>query len=199
MIVPEPSAMPKKRIRRGILIGLIAAAFAGAVAESGRVWLRVLIAPAWRTGALASGSTASPSLGVVVLVAFAAGFLIGFIAAPPESLKRSDVRDTRLVAAHLVALCVVVGIELFFYSGIASWLLESVGATRSLGGEFPLVLATRILPGALAFLVVAFIAVLAARQDPVALRTILPGVWVCQFLLLAGSVSWYVSPAGPAQ
>jgi hypothetical protein len=199
MIVPEPSAMPRKGIRRGILGGLILAVFAGAVAESGRIWLRVLIAPAWRTGALASGSTANPSLGIVVLVAFVIGFAVGFVSAAPESLRRSEGGDARLLAAHLVALCVVVGLELFFYSGIASWLLESVGAGRSLGGEFPLVLATRILPGALAFLVVAFIAVFASRRDPVALRTVLAGAWVCQFLLLAGSVSWYVSPAGPAQ
>jgi hypothetical protein len=199
MLVPEPSAMPKRRIRRGILIGLIAAVFAGAVTESGRIWLRVLIAPAWRTGALASGSTAEPSVAVVVLIAFAAGFVIGCLAVPPNDGPRPGGADPRLVGIHLVLLCAVVALELFFYSGIASWFLESVGARKSLGGEFPLVLATRILPGALAFLVVAFIAVFAARRDRVALRTVLTGVWICQFLLLAGSISWYVSPLGPAQ
>ena len=199
MIVPEPSAMPRRRVRRGILVGLLAAVFAAGVAELERDWLRVLIAPAWRAGAMASGSTASPSLAIVVLVAFAAGFVIGCLAVPPEDGRRPGAGGVRLVGAHLVALCAVVGLELFFYSGIATWFLESVGARRALGGEFPLVLATRLLPGALGFLVVAFIAVFAARRDRVALRTVLAGVWVCQFLLLAGSISWYVSPAGPAQ
>jgi hypothetical protein len=199
VIAPEPSGMPERRIRHGILLGLVATALAAAIATSGKDWLRVLIAPAWRIGALASGSTASPSLAVALLVALFVGFAIGFVATPPADSARPGGRETRRVGVNLAALCGVVALELFCYSGIASWLLESVGARRALGGEFPLVLATRLIPGALVFLILAFAAVFAVRRNPAALRTVLVAVWVCQFMLLAGSVSWYVSPAGPAQ
>ena len=103
----------------------------------------------------------------------------------------------RLVAVGLTGLYVVVGLELFFYRSIAARLLEAAGAPGSLGPEYLLVLATRLIPGALLFLILATVVVFRARKRPRGPLFALAAVWVCQFLLLAVSIEWYARWAAP--
>jgi hypothetical protein len=186
------------RTRAGLVCGAVAVLATATVIASGRPSLRVMIAPAWRTGALASGSIQEPNLPVVMAVAFALGLAVGFFGWTAATSPPASGLGGKIVGVNLILLYIFVSLELAFYPSIAGNLLEAAGVQGVLGDEYPLVFAARIVPGAILFLVIATLAVvLVWRRQPRRVCGVLLSAWLCQIFALLGSVAWYVSPAGP--
>jgi hypothetical protein len=81
---------------------------------------------------------------------------------------------------------------------IAGDIYEAVGGDGAIGPEYPLALATRLIPGAAGYLVLATIATYwTARRAPGRLRAAFFLCWLGLALVTLGAIAWYFSPQGP--
>src|SRR5262245_4111838 len=198
-VTPQRST-PASSLTVGAGLGLLAAIVALGLVGGGPDWARVFLAHAWRLGTLVSGSATAPNKLAVVSVAFLTGFAVGLIGSRSfRPISVGESHRNRLLAIHLGLLYGCAIALLASYPRIAGSVDETIGGDGAVGPEYPVVLATRLLPGAACYLILMTIGVYwTARRAPQRLGAALFLAWLSFALIALGSIAWYLSPIGPA-